>query len=767
MPYAEIAAQYAALHPGFDLEAAMDRDRAGRERDERWMQGMRIAFQNEQEAQQQLQQDEEEQELNRLAEHRELMQGQQRLEELANDRSRQAIADYQAQNTGHQDDDDDDILSYVDAPSPRLPPVTPPRSPPHSPPPSPPPPPPPVVMPMDPPQRHSLGPMNLLCPNCHALHFSAEKLTRSTRDNLKFGMCCLTGQVHLPPFPPAPRGLRDLFDGTSPHSLHFKTHIRQFNAAFAFTSLGVNVDHSVIAGSGPYSFRISGELHHHSLANLLPVPDRPVAYAQLYIHDPQEQLAQRQANNPTLIPAIMAEIQGILHTSHPYVELYKQAYQIMREKPPEEHDTVAIRLHAERTQDLRRYNLPAAGDEVAAIIPGDGSEARSDHRDILLRLRGAGGFRRISHLHPSYSSLHYVLLFPHGEDGWHPAIPSQVIPGTRQRSPNVTQRCYYAHRLNTRPGEQPLLLWGGNLFQQFVVDAWASIEQSTLNWVKNHQKELRSDVYSGLRDAVLGDRDNNLNLAEHGQRIILPSSFQGGERHMTQLFQDAMAIVRTFGKPDIFLTMTANPNWPEIQDQLLWEVPPGPGANHQRRRQKASDRPDIVARVFELKKNAMLKDIKDGMFGRVVALFHTIEFQKRGLPHMHCLIFLHQDDKIHNANQVDNFVSAQLPDRDQNPLLYETITTCMLHGPCGANKPNAPCMKDGKCSKHYPKPFNEHTIYGDNGYPQYARPNNGRTVVKNNNAYNNQNVIPYHPRSSAKFVFFSYFSISKILIFFA
>ena len=109
---------------------------------------------------------------------------------------------------------------------------------------------------------------------------------------------------------------------------------------------------------------------------------------------------------------------------------------------------------------------------------------------------------------------------------------------------------------------------------------------------------------------------------------------------------------------------------------------------------------------------------------------------------MHCLIFLHPDDKIHNANQVDNIVSAQLPDCDQNPLLCETITTCMLHSPCGANKPTAPCMKDGKCSKHYPKPFNEHTIYGDNSYP---RPNNGCTVVKNNNTYKNQNVIPYHP----------------------
>ena len=327
-------------------------------------------------------------------------------------------------------------------------------------------------------------------------------------------MCCLKGQIHLPPLPPAPRELADLFDGTNPNSLEFKTNICQYNAAFAFTSLGVKVDQSVTAGSGPYSFRISGELHHLSGA-LLPLPGQAPVFAQIYIHDPAEQLAQRQSNNRNLNPAIMGIVQGVIHQSHPYINLYRQACEIMMEKPPEEQRTVAMRLRAERHHDMRRYNLPNANDEVAVIIPGDGSEERSDHRDIVLRLR-QGGLQRMSHLNPSYSTLHYPVLFPHGEDGWHVDIPAQLGPNRRRRSPNVTQRCYYAYRLHPRPGHQPPLLWGGNLFQQYVVDAWASVEQSTLNWVKQHQKELRAEVYSGLRDAALGDRENNLNLAEHG-----------------------------------------------------------------------------------------------------------------------------------------------------------------------------------------------------------------------------------------------------------
>jgi hypothetical protein len=99
--------------------------------------------------------------------------------------------------------------------------------------------------------------------------------------------------------------------------------------------------------------------------------------------------------------------------------------------------------------------------------------------------------------------------------------------------------------------------------------------------------------------------------------------------------------------------------------------------------QTASDRPDIVARVFAQKIKAMLKDIKDGLFGDVQGFVFTIEFQKRGLPHIHLLIFLKQGFKIRDAAHVDTIVSAQIPDPVAHPMLYATITKCMMHRPCG------------------------------------------------------------------------------------
>jgi hypothetical protein len=85
-------------------------------------------------------------------------------------------------------------------------------------------------------------------------------------------------------------------------------------------------------------------------------------------------------------------------------------------------------------------------------------------------------------------------------------------------------------------------------------------------------------------------------------------------------------------------------------------------------------------------------------------------------------------------------------------MLYETVTKCMLHGLCSPEHPNAPCMVDGKCSKHYPKDFCNETCFGEDGFPEYARPNNGRTYTNHKcRVFDNRNVVPYCAYLSAKY----------------
>ena len=159
-----------------------------------------------------------------------------------------------------------------------------------------------------------------------------------------------------------------------------------------------------------------------------------------------------------------------------------------------------------------------------------------------------------------------------------------------------------------------------------------------------------------------------------------------------QRFQDAMAIISTWGKPDLFITITCNPHWPEILKEL--------------KECKNTDKLTIIARVFRLKLHQMLDDIynKD-ILGKVGANLMVIEFQKRGLPHAHILIILEEDSKPRNSDDFDRIVCAELPDKIIHPAAYETVTRSMLHGPCGKLNPNAPCMDNGVCSKSYPKTF--------------------------------------------------------------
>lgn len=95
--------------------------------------------------------------------------------------------------------------------------------------------------------------------------------------------------------------------------------------------------------------------------------------------------------------------------------------------------------------------------------------------------------RHISQLHPSYQSLHYVLLFPYGELDWNPnMLLEETGRSTHTEHKKLTQHMYYTYCLHDCPAIEPNvpLFRGGRLTQQYIVDAWASIKQNDLNWVR-------------------------------------------------------------------------------------------------------------------------------------------------------------------------------------------------------------------------------------------------------------------------------------------
>ena len=221
---------------------------------------------------------------------------------------------------------------------------------------------------------------------------------------------------------------------------------------------------------------------------------------------------------------------------------------------------------------------------------------------------------------------------------------------------------------------------------------------------------------------------------EAGVQVMLPSSFIGSPRNMTEAYHDAMTVVRVLGHPDLFVTMTCNEKWPEILENL------NPG-------QVPSDRPDLIARVFEMKKTALIDDIVNHhVLGHCVSCINVIEFQKRGKPHAHILIHLEDGDKFKNSSDIDSIVSAEIPDPLLFPELHAIVTQCMMHGPCGHafGIQDGVCMKDGECTKDFPKEFTDHTVFSENGFPQYRRRDDGRVFVKNGKPLDNRWVVPYN-----------------------
>ncbi|RWR99563.1 uncharacterized protein B4U80_07671, partial [Leptotrombidium deliense] len=141
----------------------------------------------------------------------------------------------------------------------------------------------------------------------------------------------------------------------------------------------------------------------------------------------------------------------------------------------------------------------------------------------------------------------------------------------------------------------------GRLTQQYIINAYITIEAQRLKYLRHNQDHLRSECYQRLVDHVTNSAANNIEDIRLGSVLILPSIFQGSARSMQQLYQDAMAISRKIGRPDLFITMTCNPKWPEIR-RYLATLPPGLTAN---------DIPHFTCRLFYQKVQGLIKDLEN------------------------------------------------------------------------------------------------------------------------------------------------------------
>ncbi|XP_010236572.1 uncharacterized protein LOC100821317 [Brachypodium distachyon] len=452
------------------------------------------------------------------------------------------------------------------------------------------------------------------CDHCKAKKFEYESK----------GFCCRNGQIELadPDLEPIPELMR-LWSSADADSRHFQDSIRFFNGHFFFTTLVVSLDDNYTnMRSGVYKFRAHGTIYHnvHSFG----AGSKP-EHLQLYFYDDDPSLSHRSETTKNLDQDVVKKVANIMR-GNPYSTTFRNlgthAGSLAKYR---------IDLKTDKKLDQRTYNTPIAS-EVAAIWVEGTDLARRFKRSITLY--GDNDERySIQATHGCYDPLSYPLFFPKGQLGWHPNIPKRgVLWELAQRSRDDDDS-----GTTTAIGYRRVLRYSTRYYTE---------------------PQIRADLYKGVVDSIAAGETR---ASEVGKRTVLPWSFQGGDRCMKRRHMDAMGLVQKYGKPDIFLMMTCNPNWDEIVNELFPSQTP-------------QYRPDLFVRVFRAKLEAM-KDMlfKEHILGVVIAYVYMVEFQKRGLPHAHFLLIMDSKYKLKVPEQYDRLISAELPEKHKYPDLYAMV----------------------------------------------------------------------------------------------
>ena len=246
--------------------------------------------------------------------------------------------------------------------------------------------------------------MSYSCSLCDAKFWESEKLSTSTKANIKFTLCCGEGKVLLSPLGTPLDQLTKLLTASDTRGKEFRKHIRAYNSSLALCSLGANYDKELAtAKHGVYTFRIYA-VFHHLIGSLVPRDGKVAAFAQIYVHDgtPEAELEIRQQHlSQAYLPELLG-LQNMLHEVNPNVGNFKHAMQLIRATGGVE---VRMIIKADGCPDPRWYSAPTAP-EIAVLLPGDEYSEGVMNRDIVLHAH-SGDLNRITE--QTVLMIHYIM----------------------------------------------------------------------------------------------------------------------------------------------------------------------------------------------------------------------------------------------------------------------------------------------------------------------------------------------------------------------
>uniref|UniRef100_A0A183G9U0 Helitron_like_N domain-containing protein n=1 Tax=Heligmosomoides polygyrus TaxID=6339 RepID=A0A183G9U0_HELPZ len=326
--------------------------------------------------------------------------------------------------------------------------------------------------------------INIQCIHCGALHFRVEKKSR----NNEFDQCCSFGNVrvslHIPPYcvgfsKEISRNVENsgqISETTTTHLLWLlyrrKFHFLEDQVPIASVCMGKSTIPCIVWR------RLSMDPNHMHNCIFL---------------DSEQACRERLAHpaNRGCSRATMLRIQQGLNLVNPFIHSFKMMAEVI----------------AEEEQKAVLERRPAPLIQMAGVICVQDDDAPPELRHPKQR----GVTEYITEIDP----LCYPLLRSKGEFGWHPELRKTGLEASRKHT-RITQMEYYRYHLSVRQEFNPLL-WGGKLFQQYIVDAFFRTEQNRLNYIRSHQRELRAEKYNVMADCIREEGTSRI-----GRRVILP-----------------------------------------------------------------------------------------------------------------------------------------------------------------------------------------------------------------------------------------------------
>ncbi len=357
----------------------------------------------------------------------------------------------------------------------------------------------------------------------------------------------------------------------------FYNQIRRLNSTHAFISCTFHDVAGSIPGRGPPFLRIQGSSIYHNIGPLFPEDGVQPGFSQIYFYDNQDQMDLRAQQFDLDLPLhLIGTVTNGLWRTNPFAQVFKRVGERvaqMNERGQRIQD-LHIHFQADQIADLRQiaplgrdpcvYAAPAPGEHMAGILlsgpdgtycfvqgtlvlqPGAELPSTRANDIVMPVVANPNGYplHRVSPLHPYFFTWAYLLLFPFGEPGW--GLHDKTA-GTG--STTLTMRKFWRFRLQQRHAESTRLLNAGRLMQQFIIDVALTILIEELKFARLNQETLRSDLYQNVVNAA--EADPHAQGATIGKCVVLPSSFTGSPRHLSQLYQDVLAIVCAQGRPDL------------------------------------------------------------------------------------------------------------------------------------------------------------------------------------------------------------------------